>query len=86
MRNGFLYKPFTLKQINSVNIRPTPQEKNEWLDIYNKYCDDPTDKENFHQAIKKNSANEISKGEKIYVESGELVSVYGVVQDFDKDG
>ena len=45
MRNGFLYKPFTLKQINSVNIRPTPQEKNEWLDIYNKYCDDPTDKD-----------------------------------------
>lgn len=83
MRNGFLYKPFTLKQINSVNIRPTPQEKNEWLDIYNKYCDDPTDKDKdkeiFQQAIKKNSANEISKGEKIYIESGELKSVYGTV-------
>lgn len=89
MRNGFLFKPFTLKQINTVNIRPTQAERNEFLEIFNKYQDadkSEIETETLKRAIKQNSSNEIAKGEKIYVVSGELVSIFGTVVDFEKDG
>lgn len=77
-RRGLLCQPFTLKQIDSVNIKPTTEERERFLKIYDANClgeNDSTDedKEEIRNFFKRDSTDmDLVIGDKIFITEGDL--------------
>lgn len=85
-RKGFIYKHFTLLQIDSQNVKPMAEEREQFLQTYNanlnednNSSDEENPPEKTRAFFKKDSAADLAIGDKIYIVSGELQTVIGVV-------
>ena len=90
-RKGFIYKPFSLKQIDSQNIKPTLEEREHFLEVFNNYAVNDNDSsdmdtEETRNFYRKENGIELSVGDKVYVKEGELQKAYGTIVNFDQGG
>lgn len=79
MRKGFVYKKFGIRQLETVNVKPTTDERAQFLDIYESNLKERRDNdssdedpEEFIKHIKHDFSNEIGLSDKIQVIKGEL--------------
>jgi len=89
-RHGFLYKPFSLKQIDSQNIKPTHEERQQFIQIFEKSTMDgnvsSSDAEETIKFFKGDLTQELIVGEKVYVITGELQQAFGEIVGFEDGG
>lgn len=90
-RKGFIYKPFSIKQINSSNVSPTSDERQAFFDIYNEFMKNDQDSsemgnEKTKNFIKKDVMLDINVGDKIFIKGGDLQGTIGNIINFEKNG
>lgn len=89
-RKGFIYKPFTLKQIDTSNAKPSQEERAQFLKLYNQNTidGDSSDIEaaDMRNLINQDSGGDVAVGDKIIITGGELQNVQGTILNFEDDG
>lgn len=90
-RKGFIYKFFTLKELESQNVKPTQEEREMFLQIYNKFTQGDGDSssdapDNTRMLIMNDSGQDLKIGDKIIVKGGELNGAVGKIINFDDRG
>lgn len=85
-RKGLIYKHFTIKQLDSQNIRPTMDEREQLMNIYNDFKNDgdssDMDEDEAKNLIMKKDLVDLNLGDKIYIKEGELQGSHGVIKNF----
>ena len=81
---------FNIKQIESVNVRPLPEERQAFLNIFDKFNDGDdsveSDRQQMMSLLKNESDVAFDFNEKIYVTKGDLQSMIGIIQSFNQGG
>ena len=75
-RKGMIYKHFTIKQLESQNIRPTMDEREQLMNVYDAFKIDgdssDMDENDTKNLIMKKDLVDLNLGDKVYVKEGEL--------------
>lgn len=98
-RKGFLYKIFTLKQIDCDDVKPSLDERSQFLDIFEQNLQSKTngaainqgddssevDADTTRQFYKQDFSTDFCQGDKIQVVEGELQGAQGVIQKLENE-
>ena len=94
-RKGFLYKTFPLKQLDTENVKPSLDERTQFLDIFEQNCNKASinqdqdsseqDAEETKRFFKTDMRTDFCTGDKIRVVEGELQGATGLIQKLEND-
>lgn len=89
-RKGLLYKSFNIKQIEATGVKPRPDERQAWLDIFDKFHTaegDSSDGERTQAEARAFLRNESDAAldfeDKIRIVKGDLQGTIGIIKNFD---
>ena len=91
-RKGFIYKPFNIKQIDSQNIQPRADERQAFLEIFERFHANDEDDSSEGTVAEKRAFLRNAKDpdlqfeDKVFVTKGDLQGSIGVIKNFQAGG